>query len=95
MERIDMLGDSFLFRVARALRAYLGRKCTDGARLISPLAGTRCRSFTSYRWDGWRFMSERRREVFTDVGLDGSPCSPGSATDMAHLFSVLHVGLIQ
>ena len=56
MERIDMLGDSFLFRVARALRAYLGRKCTDGARLI----------FAARRYevsiihllplgDGWRF----------------------------------------
>ena len=96
MERIDMLGDSFLFRVARALRAYLGRKCTDGARLI--FAARRYKVSIIHLLplgDGWRFVSERRREVFTDVGLDGSPCSPGSATDMAHLFSVLHVGLIQ
>jgi hypothetical protein len=45
-----MLGDSFLFRVARALRAYLAEDASTGHALFrrSPVQGVD--QFTSYRW---------------------------------------------
>ena len=57
MERIDMLGDSFLSRVARALRAYLVKRGTDGARVV--FAARRCKVSISHLLplgDGWRVV---------------------------------------
>ena len=66
----------------RGTRRFAARRCKVSISHLLPLG------------DGWRCGSERRREVFTDVGPDGSPCSPTSASEFRHLFSVLHAGLI-
>ena len=89
-----MLGDSFLFRVARALRAYLADMHRRGTSFFAARRYKVSISHLLPLGDGWRFLPERRREVFTDVGPDGSPCSPSSASNLAYLFSVLHTGLI-
>ena len=86
MERIDMLGDSFLFRVARALRAYLADMHRRGTSFFAARRYKVSISHLLPLGDGWRFLPERRREVFTGVGPDGSPCSPTSASNFAYLF---------
>jgi hypothetical protein len=56
MERIDMLGDSFLFRVARALRAYLAESAPKGPAYF---AARRCKVSITHLLplrDGWRFF---------------------------------------
>src|SRR3979411_2442556 len=65
MERIDMLGDSFLFRVTRALRAYLAGVVPTGHALCrrSPVQGVEYSPPTAGRWLARRVL--RRREAFT------------------------------
>ena len=55
MERIDMLGDSFLFRVARALRAYLAETAPEGARYVAARRYEVSISHLLPLGDGWRF----------------------------------------
>ena len=91
-----MLGDSFLFRVARALRACLSEHAPTGHTQFrrSPVQGVDHSPPTAVgRWLALQCLcaAVRRSRV---VGPDGSPCSPGSATNLADLFSVLHPGLI-
>jgi len=56
MERIDMLGDSFLFRVARALRAYLAETAPEGARYVAARRYEVSISHLLPLGDGWRVV---------------------------------------
>src|SRR3954447_19186107 len=92
---VDMLGNSFLFRVRTlgvpGLSSDTRRRACVSLR--PPAQGVDCSPPTAGR-RGWRFglsASVRHSRV---VGADGSPCSPGSASKFADAFSVLHVGLI-
>src|ERR1700682_6791559 len=95
-----MLDNSFLFRVARAVRARLCQNLRRGVwRATRPDTG-RARRPPAPGLE--RSPPIAVREVASGaavmrsrvVGPDGSPCSPRCATNFADPFSVLHVGLL-
>src|SRR6185312_2758344 len=65
-EWLDMLGNSFLYGVARfACPAWLSDYAPGGLQ-VAPPSGARCRVLTSYRWSAMLALRfERRREAFT------------------------------
>jgi hypothetical protein len=95
-----MLGDSFLFRVARALACLPVRTCADGcvraALSVLGMPGAHRRQISkTHLLPGvgeWRPDAAVMRSRV--VGPDGSPCSPSRATNLADPFSVLHAALI-
>ena len=96
-EWLDMLGNSFRFSTeSHALRARLS---SDSRRRgMRGFAAHRRKVSTTHLLPlvggCWRFRLSAAVRHSRVVVADGSPCSPGSASKFADMFSVLHTGLI-
>src|SRR3954469_22780510 len=96
-EWVDMLGNSFLFRVRTLQRARVVRDTRR--RGMRGCAARRCKVSTTHLLPLESATVARHRDGAAVkhsrvVRADGSPCSPGRATKIQDLFPVLRIGFI-